>query len=132
MPDLKITRADLNERNEYVGDASGVDGHIIIEADLGTVLFKGAVRARLSVTAKAGSGIEAGAGIKAGDGIEAGWGIEAGLSITAEWVSAGLRIFAGICSWRLPEPGEDEIRAELRGGTIGFGKHVPPAPGEAA
>ena len=47
MPDLKITRADLNERNEYVGDASGVDGHIIIEADLGTVLFKGAVRARL-------------------------------------------------------------------------------------
>ena len=125
MADLIITSADLNERNEYVGDASNVDGSIIIEAGLGTVRFKGLVRARLSVTAKAGSGIKAGWGIEAGDGIKAG------LSITAKWVGARFRIFAGICLWKLPDPGEDEIRAELRGGIIAFGKHVPPAPGEA-
>ena len=28
--------------------------------------------------------------------------------------------------WRLPEPGEMEIRAELRSGTVAFGKHIQP------
>ena len=95
---------------------------------------------------KAGWGIEAGSGIKAGESIEAGWGIEAGLGIKAGWgidagegiaagfsivakhISARLRIFAGICVWRLPKPSEMEIRAELRSGMIAFGKHVPPDP----
>ena len=73
---------------------------------------------------KAGSGIEAGEGIKAGEGIEAGGGIKAGLSINSKTVAAGLRIFAGLYMWRIPEPQEMEIKAELRGGTIAHGNHV--------
>ena len=82
---------------------------------------------------KAGEGIEAGSGIKAGEGIEAGWGIKAGegikagLGIKAKWISSGLRIFAGTCNWCVPKPEEMQIRAELRGGIIAFGEHVPPA-----
>lgn len=60
-------------------------------------------------------------------GIKAGEGIEAGLSSTSEWISVWQRIFAGLCMWRLPDPGETEIRAEIRFGTIAFGTHVPPA-----
>ena len=78
---------------------------------------------------EAGSGIEAGAGIKAGAGIEAGIGIEAGLSITGEWISGGLRIFAGICLWRTPEQEEMQIKCgELRKGTVAFGELVITAP----
>ena len=66
-------------------------------------------------------GIKAVDGIKAGMGIKAGWGIEAG------WVQCSLRIFAGLVAWRLPEPHELEIRAELRGGTIAHGVLVEPA-----
>jgi len=65
--------------------------------------------------------------IGVGDGyIKAGWGIEAGFAITAKWVSSRLRIFAGLCIWRLPKPEEMQIRAELRGGTIAFGELVEP------
>jgi hypothetical protein len=74
---------------------------------------------------KAGWGIEAGSGIKAGGGIKAGSGIKAGFSITSKWVSARLRIFAGLCMWRAPTPEEMKIRAELRGGVIAFGVHEP-------
>jgi len=94
---------------------------------------------------KAGAGIVAGSGIKAGDGIkagghidagghivaglgiEAGWNIKAGRNISAKWIVAKLRIFAGLCSWRLPTEEETEIRAELREGAIAFGKLVGPA-----
>jgi hypothetical protein len=37
-----------------------------------------------------------------------------------------LRIFAGLVSWRLPLPGEDEIHGELRGGTVAFGRLIDP------
>jgi len=76
---------------------------------------------------EAGSGIKAGWDIKAGSGIEAGWGIEAGSGISAKWVGAALRIFAGLCSWRLPTEVECEIRAEVRGGTVAHGTVVAPA-----
>jgi hypothetical protein len=79
---------------------------------------------------EAGDGIEAGGGIKAGSSIKAGWGIEAGFSLTAKWVSARLRIFVGLCMWRLPSPDECEVRAELRGGTIAHGTLVAPAKAE--
>ena len=75
---------------------------------------------------EAGDSIKAGGGIEAGSGIKAGLGIEAGLGIKAKWLSVRLRIFAGVCMWRLPEPGEMEIRAELRSGTVAFGKHIQP------
>ena len=99
----------------------------------------------------AGGGIKAGSGIKAGDGIEAGWDIKAGegitagscilagwgisagegitagdgilvgLTIVAKWVSARLRIFAGLCAWKIPAQAEMEISAEIRSGTVAFG-----------
>ena len=59
--------------------------------------------------------VEAGVYLQVRGRIEAGWGIKAG------WVQCGLRIFAGLVAWRLPEPHELEIRAELRGGTIAHG-----------
>lgn len=135
LPTFKITRADLNDRNEYVGatDVSDYDGHIEIDADLGCVKFRASISAKGRIRALSGTGIEAGAGIEAGYGIEAGWGIEAGtgieagLSIASKWVSVRLRIFAGMCSWKFPPPDEMEVRAEIRSGTIAFGTHVPPA-----
>ena len=75
---------------------------------------------------KAVEGIKAGWGIEAGSGIKAGDGIEAGLSISAKWVSAKLRIFAGLCMWRSLRPGEDVVRAEVRNGTVAFGQVVTP------
>ena len=138
------------------------DGSIEIAADLGRVVFKTSIRAKYSIRAmshsgikagfdiKAGRGIKAGLDIKAGRGIEAGWGIEAGfdikaglgieagrgieagLSIVGVWISARLRVFAGLCAWRLPDESEMEIRAELRGGIIAFGTHVPPTAASVA
>jgi hypothetical protein len=111
-----------------------------IEAGLGIKAGLG-IRAGLGIEAgsgikagwviEAGSGIEAGLGIEAGSGIKAGWGIACGLSLHCKWLSAGLRIFAGLVSWRLPGPGDDEIRGELRGGTIAFGTLVIPKKGVA-
>jgi hypothetical protein len=116
---LHITREMVAPDGTYTGpDVSDWQGHIRIAADLGTVRFPGALRATLSITADAGSGIEA------GDGIEAGF------SLTAKWVSARLRIFVGLCMWRLPSPDECEVRAELRGGTIAHGTLVAPATAE--
>lgn len=102
----------------------------------------GGIRAGWDIEAgwciSAGSGIEAGGGIracesiKAGGGIKAGWGIEAGLSISAKSISSGMRIFAGLCIWRLPEPEETEIRAKLLNGTVAFGTLVEPTETEEA
>ena len=151
---LLITRDMVAEDGAYTGpDVSHFDGHICIDAGLGTVWFGSWLRASLSITATAGSGIkagegieagwgieagegiEAGSGIEAGLGIEAGWGIEAGLGIEAgwgieaKWFDIKLRIFAGLCMSRLPRPEELEIRGELRQGIIAHGTHVQPAEG---
>ena len=131
---LNITKADLNERNEYIGatDVSDFAGHIEIAADLGRVKFKasiavkGRIRALAGSGISAGDGISAGSGISAGDGISAGSGISAGLSVAAKWIEARLRIFAGLCDWKLPEPEEMEIRAELRKGVVAFGTLIAP------
>ena len=40
MKTITITKADLNENNEYQGDVSNVISHIEIEANLGWVKFK--------------------------------------------------------------------------------------------
>ena len=113
---LKITKADLNADNEYIGGAIGdyfnhADTHVEIEANLGWVKFK-AIYVKGYITAKAGSGIEAGWGIKAGSGIKAGWGIEAGSGIEAGWgikagwgincklsLSFGYKLFAGTATY---------------------------------
>lgn len=139
MLDLKITKADLDENNYYKEDSVDVDGAIEIDGDLGTVCFRGSVKTKKYVFAKAGSGIEAGLGIKAGEGIETGWGIKAGLGIKAGWgikagdgikaglsiscksLSTPLRIFAGICGWKIPTEAEMTITGEIRKGTVAYG-----------
>ena len=64
-------------------------------------------------------------GIKAGLGIKAGESIEAGLSIYAKFISSKLRIFAGLCVWKLPAKEEQQIIVEkLESGTIAFGELV--------
>ena len=139
MDTLLITRDDLDDDGGYTG-AESIDcaGHVEVAADLGTVRVRGFVRAKGRVRCLAGSGIKAGEGIEAGSGIEAGWGIEAGsgikagegieagLSIVARFLSVRLRIFAGIVAWRLPEPSECEVRAEIRSGMLVHGTHVAP------
>ena len=133
MDTLLITRDDLDDDGGYTG-AESIDcaGHVEVAADLGTVRVRGFVRAKGRVRClagsgiKAGEGIEAGSGIEAGEGIEAGWGIEAGFSIVAKFLSVRLRIFAGIVAWRLPEPSECEVRAEIRSGMLVHGTHVAP------
>lgn len=94
MKTLKITKADLNADNEYVGGAIGeypnhADTNVEIEANLGWVKFK-AIYVKGYIVAKAGSGIEAGWGIKAGSGIEAGEGIRCKLSLSFSY-----KLFAG-------------------------------------
>ena len=75
---------------------------------------------------EAGEGIRAGMGIEAGEGIEAGWGIEAGEGIRAKTLTVALRIFAGLCAWRIPYASEMEIRAKVLSGTVCYGTVVEP------
>ena len=133
MDTLRITRDDLDADGVYT-KAESIDyaGHVEVDAGLGTVRIRGSLRATGRIRCMAGSGIKAGEGIKAGwgieagSGIEAGWGIEAGLSIIARFLSVRLRVFAGVVSWRLPQPSECEVRAEIRSGTLAHGTHVAP------
>ena len=118
METLKITKADLNERNEYARSHDlEFEGHIEIESSLGLVKILGIVRAVGGLSIKAGSSIKAGGSIQAGWSIEAGWSIRCKTQLTVK-----LRIFAGLCSWRLPKPEEMVIEcAELAQGTVCFG-----------
>ena len=117
MTTLTITAADLDAYGFYAGsaDVSNYQGHIEIVADLGWVRFKASLGATGSICAFAGSGIEA------------GWGIKAGFSISAKILTARLRIFAGLCAWRLPTPEEMQIHVEVLSGTVAFGEVVSPA-----
>ena len=129
METLRITKADLNERNEYTRSRDlEFEGHIEVEASIGWVIVLGFIRAggRLGIEAgsgiEAGEGIEAGSGIKAGLGIEAGWGIKAGFSISCLSLSVQLRIFAGLCAFRIPTAEESQIKCErLLSGSVAFG-----------
>lgn len=92
MKTLKITKADLDENNEYKGGAIGKwngheDTHVQIEANLGWVKFK-AIYVRGSIIALAGSGIKAGWGIKAGEGI-----------VCKLSLSFSYKLFAGTSPW---------------------------------
>ena len=123
------------EAGSGIKAGEGIQAGWGIEAGLGIEAGEG-IQAGEGI--KAGEGIQAGDGIKAvwgieaGLGIEAGEGIEAGFSIVAKHISARLRIFAGLCMWRVPDPSEMEIRGEIRSGTIAHGTHVVPAAKEAA
>ncbi len=143
MKTIKITKADLNENNEYKKGSIGTwdnyeDTHVEIEANLGWVSFKG-VYVKGQVLALAGTGIKAGWGIKAGEGIEAGWGIkagtgiEAGEGIEAGWgikagegiecklaLSFGYNLFAGTATWT-KKPTKTITCGKLEKGTICYG-----------
>ena len=151
MDTLLITRDDLDADGVYTR-AESIDyaGHVEISADLGTVRVRGGVRATGRIRCLSGSGIkagrsieagwsvvaggsvEAGESVEAGGSVEAGWSVEAGGSvvaggsIVARFLSVRLRIFAGLVAWRLPEPSECEVRAEIRSGTLAHGTHVAP------
>ncbi len=116
MDTLKITKADLDGDGYYTGTAldSVYDGHIEIAAGLGYVRFRKTIAVRGRVVALTGSGIKAGEGI------------EAGLSIVCRaWLTARLRVFAGLCLWRLPTDAEQTITCErFEGGTVAFGRLV--------
>ena len=98
---IKITKSDLNDKNEYLKETISGDYNVEIEENLEYVKFKsisvkGFILAKAGSGIKAGRGIEAGWGIKAGLGIKTGWGIEAGLGIKAgQGIEAGDGIEAG-------------------------------------
>jgi hypothetical protein len=153
---LLITSEHVKDGTYTGPSVSAFGGHIEIAANLGWIKFEGSIVAKGHIWSAAGSGIEAGSGIKAGWGIEAGsgikagWGIKAGdgieagsgikaglgieagdgikagLSITCKFLSVRLRIFAGLINWRLPTDGDDEIRTEVRGGTVALGTIIVP------
>ena len=86
MKTIKITKADLNEKNEYKKGGIGTwdnyeDTHVEIEANLGLVSFKG-IYVKGRVLAQAGTGIEAGEGIKCKLSLSFGYNLFAG---TATW-----------------------------------------------
>jgi hypothetical protein len=72
---------------------------------------------------EAGGSIKAGGYIQAGGSIEAGDSIQAGLYITCKELSAKLRIFAGLCLWKIPDESETVITCEkLISGTVSYGR----------
>ena len=125
MKTLRITKADLNERNEYTRSRDlEFEGHIEVEASLGWITVNGFIRAVGGLFVEAGSSIKAGRFIEAGESIKAGESINAGWSIRCKaQLAAKLRIFAGIGSGNLPKPDEQVIEcAELVEGTVCFGE----------
>jgi UDP-3-O-[3-hydroxymyristoyl] glucosamine N-acyltransferase len=74
---------------------------------------------------KSGGSIKASGSIEAGSSIKAVSSIESGLSIVCKTLSARLRIFAGLCVWRLPDIEEKQIVCEeLQSGEICYGQLV--------
>jgi len=117
MTTTRITAADLTDGRYTASHDLIVDGHLEIAANLGHVTIAGAIRVTGQIVALSGSGIEAGWGIKAGEGIEAGWGITCTGVFTVR-----LRVFAGLCLWRLPTEAEQTITcSRFVGGTIAYG-----------
>ncbi|HBT37641.1 MAG TPA: hypothetical protein DEB52_17040 [Hyphomonas sp.] len=106
MKTYKITKSDIDETGLFIGDINTdkqIDGHLVIEAGLGSVRFYNSLRVRGAIRVDAGSGIAASGDIIAGFGIKAGWSIIAGGDITAGWgIAAGRDITAGggiIAGW---------------------------------
>jgi len=115
-----ITAGDGIEAGWGITAGDGITAGCGIEAGDG-------IEAGWGITA--GDGITAGCGIEAGDGIEAGWGITAGdgitagLTITAKWLDIGLRIFAGLCLWKIPSEEKTMINVEeIKNGEVCYGK----------
>ena len=122
--DRIITKADIGADGYFTDTHLIVEGTLTVEAGVylqvrGRIEAGGGIEAGEGI--EAGGGIKAGLGIEAGEGIKAGLGIEAGLTITAKWLSVKLRIFAGICGWKIPAREEQVIDAEVRSGLVAHG-----------
>jgi uncharacterized protein (DUF342 family) len=133
MKTLTLTSSDFDSNGIYIGktDLSNFDGNLKIKVDYAyftkSIFVTGYIKASDSIKAsgsiKAGGSIEAGGYIEAGNSIIAGNSIEAGFTIACEQLSAKLRIFAGICTWKIPTDDEMLITCEkLVSGIIAFGK----------
>ena len=102
-------------RYKIEGNIETVEG---LEIDLDKSLYvTGSIKAGVSI--KAGESIKAGGSIKAGESS----GIVAGLSITCKTtLSFGLRLFAGVCSWREIDYSDKTVTCgKLENGTIEYG-----------
>lgn len=72
-----------------------------------------------------GRGISANEEISCGKHLQAGRGITAGFWIDADTITTPLRIMAGLCRFRLPQPEETEVRFNvLEDGEVAFGRAV--------
>lgn len=49
-----------------------------------------------------------------------------GQCVDAKWLDTPLRIFAGMCSWRIPGEADQKISAKLRSGIVAQGNLVEP------
>lgn len=102
---MKITKENLDSENFYKEFSLNLSCEIEFEENLGCVKFRGPLISKKFIFAKAGEGIEA------------------GLKISAKFIFTPLRIFAGICSWKIPSEPETEIKVqEILKGTVAFGK----------
>lgn len=115
MNTLKLTRKDFDASLRYIANEGILDhdGHVEIQASLGYVSF-------IRLTAKGYIVAQAGTGIEAGAGIEAGWYVRCKLVL-----AFNLRLFAGLCLWRLPNAEEMEVRCgKKEGGTVVHGNLI--------
>lgn len=103
---------------------AGVGLEAIGSIEAGENIFAGrSIRTGLHLTA--GRGISANEEIRVGGKLEAVRGITAGFSIDADIISCCLRIMAGLCRFRLPQPEETEVRFRLlEKGDVAFGRAV--------
>ena len=86
MDTLKITKADLNERNEYaVADSLEFRGSVEVEANLGVVRIRGRAIVVGALSVNAGSSLEVGGSLKVGSSLEVGGSLEVGSSLEVGW-----------------------------------------------
>ena len=116
MRTFTITKEHLDSNNNYIGkeNLENFDGHLKSSGGLGLIKFAKNLFVKGLII------------FKAGDSIKAGYSIEAGGSIEAKLeISCKLRIFAGICSWKIPTIDEMKIICgKLTSGTIAFGNLI--------
>ena len=119
-----ITKDMLDKDNAYIGevDLSDFNGSLELAEGLGWVRFKRRLKVKGYIVARAGTGISA------------GWGISAAFSIQCKAdLRVKLRVFAGLCPWRLPKAEELKIICRrLLSGQVAHGELVQTAAEENA
>lgn len=117
------------EAGAFIKSGGGINANGSIKSG-GSIISVGLIESGVSI--KSGGSIESGTSIKSGGSIDAVESIEAELGIQAQLsiscnksLKSGLRIFAGLCSWREPSKEETLITCgKLEGGEIAYGELV--------